>query len=218
MLNPLKAAFRPMLTYVLPLLMCVVAPLALAQDLAPDVLVRTISQEVIDVMRRDKDIQVGNPRKIAELVETKILPHFDVMRTTRIAMGHNWRRATPEQQEQLAREFGRLLLRTYSRALRNYRDQIIEYKPLRAQPGDADVTVRSEVRQPGSGSIAIEYYMGKTASGWKIYDLKISGARLATNYRDTFAEKIRNQGIDGLIESVNLQYRSNAAENPGRLL
>jgi phospholipid transport system substrate-binding protein len=205
MLIPLKAANLRMLTYVLPvLLLSAVAPLAPAQDLAPDVLVRTIAQDAIDVIRQYKDIQAGNPGKIADLVETKILPHFDVMRTTQIAMGHNWRRATPAQQERLAREFGRLLLRTYSTALTNYRDQTIEYKPLRAQPGDAEVTVRSEVRQPGSGSIAIEYYLGKTASGWKIYDLKISGARLATSYRDTFAEKIRNQGIDGLIGSVNL--------------
>ena len=188
------------------LLALVILPV-LAQEPAPDELVKAISQEVIAVIKQDKDIQSGDARKIAMLVEAKILPHFDFAHTTRIALGANWRRATPEQREQLTLEFKTLLVRTYSGALMNYRDQVIDFKPLRAQPGDTQVTVRSEVRQPGTQPVSIDYELEKTASGWKVYDVKISGASLAATYRDTFAEQIRNRGIDGLIELLSSKNR-----------
>jgi phospholipid transport system substrate-binding protein len=185
-----------------------------AEELAPDTLVKTISMDVIAAIRQDKDIQAGNPSKIASLVEAKILPHFDFAHTTRIAMGANWRRASPEQREQLVREFRTLLVRTYSSALANYRDQVIEFKPLRAQPGDEQVTVRSEVRQTGAQAVSIDYEMEKTASGWKVYDVRISGVSLAATYRDTFAEEVRNHGIDGLIDLLSGKNRQNDARPP----
>lgn len=185
------------------------APASHAEDLAPDALVKTISTDVLAAMRDDKDIQAGNPKKIASLVEAKILPHFDFAHTTRIAMGVNWRRASPEQRELLVREFRTLLVRTYSGALANYRDQVIEFKPLRAQAGDAQVTVRSEVRQSGAQAVSIDYEMEKTASGWKVYDVRISGASLAATYRDTFAEEVRNHGIEGLIDLLSNKNHQN---------
>src|SRR5207245_9320774 len=137
------------------------------EELAPESIVKTISLDVLAAIQKDKDIQGGNPKKIASLVEAKILPHFDFAHTTRIAMGANWRRASPEQREQLVREFRTLLVRTYSSALASFRDQVLEFKPLRAQPGDMQVTVRSEVRQSGTQAVSIDYEMEKTASGWK---------------------------------------------------
>ena len=193
------------------LVLALAAPASQAEDLAPDALVKTISTDVLAAMRDDKDIQAGNPKKIASLVEAKILPHFDFAQTTRIAMGANWRRASPEQREQLVREFRTLLVRTYSGALANYRDQAIEFKPLRARAGDAQVTVRSEVRQSGAQTVSIDYEMEKTASGWKVYDVKISGASLAATYRDTFAEEVRNHGIEGLINLLSAKNRQNDA-------
>ncbi len=193
------------------LVLALAAPASQAEDLAPDALVKTISTDVLAAMRDDKDVQAGNPKKIASLVEAKILPHFDFAQTTRIAMGANWRRASPEQREQLVREFRTLLVRTYSGALANYRDQVIEFKPLRAQAGDAKVTVRSEVRQSGAQTVSIDYEMEKTASGWKVYDVKISGASLAATYRDTFAEEVRNHGIEGLIDLLSAKNRQNDA-------
>ena len=181
------------------------------EELAPDALVKTISLDVLAAIQKDKDIQGGNPKKIAGLVEAKILPHFDFAHTTRIAMGANWRRASPEQREQLVQEFRTLLVRTYSGVLVNYRDQVIEFKPLRAQASDSQVTVRSEVRQPGAQAVSIDYEMEKTASGWKVYDVKISGASLAATYRDTFAEEVRNHGIEGLIDSLSNKNRQNDA-------
>jgi phospholipid transport system substrate-binding protein len=206
---PPRAVIRSMIIFAL--VLALAAPLAVAQDVAPDVLVKAISRDVIAAIRQDKDVQAGNSDKIVDLVETKIVPHFDFTRTTQIAMGIHWRRATPVQQEQLTREFRKLLLRTYSGALANYRDRIIEYKSARVQPGDAEVTVLFEVRQPGTAPIEIGYQMEKTASGWKIYDLKIGGVRLATTYRDTFGEEVRNQGIDGLIDLLSSRNRRNGA-------
>ena len=191
------------------LVLALAAPASHAEDLAPDALVKTISTDVLAAMRDDKDIQAGNPKKIASLVEAKILPHFDFAHTTRIAMGVNWRRASPEQRELLVREFRTLLVRTYSGALANYRDQVIEFKPLRAQAGDAQVTVRSEVRQSGAQAVSIDYEMEKTASGWKVYDVRISGASLAATYRDTFAEEVRNHGIEGLIDLLSNKNHQN---------
>jgi len=139
-----------------------------AQELAPDRLVRGISEEVIASIRQDKDIQGGDGAKIAALVEAKILPHFDFRRTTQLAMGANWRRATPEQQEQLTQEFRKLLVRTYSGALASYRDQVIEFRPLRAAPTDTEVTVRSQVKQAGAEAMVIEYELARTGSEWGI--------------------------------------------------
>ncbi len=189
------------------LLAASVTPLALAEEISPDVLVKSISEEVIAAVRHDKGIQAGDARKIAELVEARILPHFDFRHTTQIAMGINWRRATPEQQEQLTREFRALLVRTYSGALAGYSDQVIEFRPLRAQPGDIEVTVRSQVRRSGAEPIAIEYDLEKAGSAWKVFDIRVAGISLAATYRSAFAEEVRNHGIDGLISLLSSKNR-----------
>jgi phospholipid transport system substrate-binding protein len=185
-------------------------PAALAQELAPDALVKGISDDVIAVIRQDSAIQAGDPRKIHALVDAKVLPHFNFRRTTQIAMGQSWRRATPEQQEQLVGQFKLLLVRTYSGALASYRNQAIEFRPLRATPGETEVTVRSVIKQGGTAPIAIDYDLEKTGSGWKIFDIRVDGISLAANYRSAFAEEIRNSGIDGLIRLLAAKNGSGA--------
>jgi phospholipid transport system substrate-binding protein len=175
------------------------APAALAQELAPDALVKRISDDVIAAIKQDRAIQAGDPKKIRALVDAKVLPHFNFRRTTQIAMGASWRRATPEQQDELASQFKRLLVRTYSGALASYRDQVIEFRPLRAKPGETEVTVRSLVRQGGTAPVAIDYDLEKRDAGWKVFDVRVDGISLAANYRSAFADEIRNNGIDGLI-------------------
>jgi len=185
------------------LLLTLLAPLAHAQDTTPDALVKSITEEVVTVLKRDKDIQAGNPKKVADLIETKILPHFNFTRMTRIAMARNWRQASPEQQKELTTEFQTLLVRTYSNALSNFRDQQVDYKPLRSRPEDTEVTVRTEVKQPGASQpVGIDYEMEKTPNGWKVYDVKVGGVSLVTTYRETFASEVRAKGIDGLIKSL----------------
>lgn len=178
-------------------------PLACAQAIAPDVLMKTVTDEVTSAIRADKDIQAGDAAKIAALVETKIVPHFDFRRTTQIAMGAAWRLASPEQQQRLTSEFTQLLLRTYSGALAGYRNQTIVYFPLRGRPEDTEVTVRSQVRQPGTQPIAIEYDMANTESGWKVFDVRVAGISLVVTYRTTFAEEVRNRGVEGLIGALS---------------
>jgi len=177
-------------------------PAASAQDLTPDALVKTVTQDVIAVIKQDKEIQAGDRKKTIALVEEKVLPHFNFTRMTALAMGPNWRKATPEQQQALVNEFRTLLVRTYSTALSAYRNQVIEVKPLRAKPDDADVMVRSEVKQSGTEPVTLDYSMEKTPNGWKVYDVAVGGVSLVTTYRDAFANEVRNVGVDGLIKAL----------------
>ena len=172
------------------------------EDAAPDALVKAATAEVVAILRQDKDIQAGVAPKLAEVVETRILPLFDFTRMTQLAVARNWRVATPGQQKSLTSEFQTLLVRTYSTALANYRNQLIEFKPLRAAPAATEVTVKSVVKQPGMDALSLDYEMEKTAAGWKVYDIKLDGISLITTYRDTFANKVRADGVDGLIKAL----------------
>ena len=189
--------------FALLLILALAAPLTAAQDVAPDVLLKVVSSEVIAVIRQDKDIQSGNPAKVADLVETRILPVIDVFRMTQIAAGRNWRLATPEQQKALTAAFRTLLVRTFSAALSNYRDPVFEFKGLRAALGDTEVTVKSVVKQSGLEPLTVDYDFEKVAAGWKVYDIKYAGVSLMTTCREGFAEKIRDGGVDGLIKSLS---------------
>ena len=175
--------------------------LAFAQvQQSPDLLVQGITTEVIGIIKKDKEIQAGNPKRVQELVESRVLPHFNFARMAQIAMAVNWRRASPEQQQALVTEFKTLLVRTYSNALSLYRDQVIDFKPLRAKPEDTEVTVRSEIKQRGQQPLALDYEMEITAQGWKVYDVKVGGVSLISTYREDFAGQVRDVGIDGLIK------------------
>ncbi|WP_043463162.1 ABC transporter substrate-binding protein [Azovibrio restrictus] len=175
---------------------------ALAQEAAPDALVKTVTDDVLKAVRQDKDIQNGNTQKTIALVQTKVLPYFNFNRMTSLAVGRDWNKATPKQKEQLAQQFQELLVRTYSNALSSYRDQTVRYKPFKMNPGDTDVLVRTEVVQPGGRPIQLDYSLEKTDKGWKVYDVVVAGVSLVTNYRDSFAQEVRNGGIDGLIQAL----------------
>ena len=178
---------------------------ALADDMPPDVLARTTSQEVVAILKQDKEMQNGNQTKVYQLVEAKILPNFDFNRMTQLAVGKHWPRATAKQKQSLVTEFRNLLVRTYSRALTEFSNQTIEFKPMTIKPEDTDVTVHSEIRQPGGQPIPIDYSMYKTAFGWKVYDVTIDSVSLVTNYRASFSSTIRQSGIDGLIKTLATQ-------------
>jgi phospholipid transport system substrate-binding protein len=179
---------------------------------APDALVKRVSQDVLATIKADPLIQAGNQARIREVIEAKLLPNFDFTRMTALAMGKNWRSASPEQQQRLADEFKSLLVRTYSGALNQYRNETIEYKPLRANPGDTDVTVRTAVVKPGGTPVQIDYNLEKKSEGWKCYDVVVGGVSLVTNYRDEFNEQIRNGGVDGLIKTLADRNKGVAAK------
>ena len=179
-----------------------------AQDLAPDAQVKKITNEVIEIIQQDKDIQAGNQKKINELVDANVLPHFNFSRMTALAMGRNWPKANAEQQKILVGEFRTLLVRSYSGALSTYKNEVIEFKPLRAAAGDTDVTVKTQVKRPGTEPVGINYSMEKTPAGWKVYDVVVGGVSLVTNYRETFNAEIRDGGVDGLIKSLASKNRA----------
>lgn len=175
---------------------------ALAQE-APDVLLKRVASDVMQIVKTDPKVQAGDQQRIREVIETKLLPNFDFDRMTALAMGRNWAKATPEQQKVLVDQFRALLVRTYSGALSQYRDQTMEYKPLRADPAATDVTVKTEVVRSGQVPVQIDYSMTKTATGWKAYDVIVGGVSLVTNYRDEFNEQVKSGGVDGLIKTLS---------------
>jgi phospholipid transport system substrate-binding protein len=185
------------------------------EDLPPDVLVKTVTDDVLKAVRQDKDIQNGNTQKTIALVQTKVLPYFNFAHMTALAVGRDWNKATPQQKEQLANQFRDLLVRTYSNALSSYRDQTIRYKPFKMNAGDTDVLVRTEIVQPGGRPIQLDYSLEKTDKGWKVYDVVVAGVSLVTNYRDTFAQEVRAGGIDGLIQSLVAKNKALEAGNKG---
>jgi phospholipid transport system substrate-binding protein len=186
---------------------------AIAAETSPDTLVENTAQEVLTIVRQDKELQAGNTGKILDLVEAKVLPHFNFMRMTRLAMGKNWRNATPEQQEELVKEFRTLLVRTYSNALSTYSDYKITVEPLKSKTGDTDTTVKTKVVQDGHQPVDIDYSMEKTNEGWKVYDVTVAGVSLVTNYRSTFNSQIREGGVEKLIKTLAEKNRSLAAND-----
>src|SRR5258706_1368208 len=184
-----------------------------AQDTsAPDVVVKTVTLEVVDLIAKDKEIQSGNRAKLIELIQAEVLPNFNFPAMTALAMGQSWNKATPDQKKRLTEEFRTLLVRTYASALAAYSDQKLDFRPLRAKPTDTDVTVNVRVMQAGAQPVPIDYNMEKTSSGWKVYDVMVGGVSLVANYRTEFNNAVRDAGIEGLIK--NLQTKNRPAVAP----
>ena len=186
---------------------------AFAQEDSPDALINKVMDDVLTIVRQDKDIQSGNTKKAIDLVEAKVLPHFNFQHMTALAMGRDWNKASPEQKKRLSDEFRTLLVRTYSNALTSYRDQTIRYKPSKMQSGDTDVLVKTEIVQPGSKPVQLDYSLEMLSDGWKVYDVIVAGISLVTNYRDTFNQEVRANGIDGLIQMLSTK---NKQLDPGK--
>ena len=185
-------------------------PAALAADEAPDALIKEISSDVLDTVKADNSIRAGDVSKVIALVDAKVMPYVDFQRMTASAVGRYWRQATPEQQKRLQDEFKILLVRTYSGALAQVKDQTVQLKPMRSSPEDTEVVVRSEVRGKGD-PIQLDYRLAKTPSGWKIYDVNVLGVWLVENYRNSFAQEIGTNGVDGLIAKLAERNKTAAA-------
>ena len=182
---------------------------AQAQEMTPpDVLVKNVTLEVVDLIAKDKEIRGGNRAKLIGLINEKVLPHFNFTSMAALAMGQSWNKATPEQKKRVTDEFKTLLVRTYASALAAYSDQKFDFRPLRARPTDTDVTVNVRVLQPGTQPVPIDYSMEKTASGWKVYDVSVGGVSLVANYRTEFNNLVRESGVDGLIKNLSAKNRS----------
>jgi len=179
----------------------------------PDGLIKTVVSDVMASVKSDPEIQKGNIPRIVDLVEKKIVPYTDMRRTTEMAMGPNWKKATPEQQTQLVSEFKNLLIRTYSGALSQLRDQTIQFKPLRAAPDDKEVVVKTVVMGRGD-PVPLDYRLEKTANGWRVYDMNIMGVWLVEAYRNQFANQISQNGVEGLVKFLQDRNKQLAAAKP----
>lgn len=197
-MNPLF--LRRFLSVMAAALLALISLTAFAQE-GPDQLIRRLSAEMLDTIKTDKEVQSGDVRKIVALVDGKVMPHVNFTRMTASAVGRAWRQATPEQQKRLQDEFKTLLVRTYAGALSQVKDQSVAVKPLRGNPADAEVIVRTEVIGRGD-PIQLDYRLEKTANGWRIYDLNVLGVWLVETYRSQFAQEITARGIDGLITAL----------------
>ena len=186
---------------------------SVAADEAPDMLIKRISTEVMDAIKSDKGVQTGDISKVVALVDSKIMPNVNFTRMTAAAVGRNWRQATPEQQKRLQDEFKALLVRTYSGALTQVKDQTISVKPLRSTAADTEVVVRTEILGRGD-PVQLDYRMEKVGTAWKIYDLNVLGVWMVETYRTQFAQEISAKGIDGLIAALAERNKSNAAKKP----
>jgi len=186
---------------------------ARAEDVPPDQLVKTVTLEVVELITKDREIQAGNRAKLVQLIDAKVLPHFNFAAMTALALGQSWNKANPEQKKRLIEEFRTLLVRTYASALAAYSEQKLDFRPLRAKPTDTDVTVQVRVLQRGTQPVPIDYSMEKTAAGWKVYDVMVGGVSLVANYRTEFNNVVREAGIDGLIK--NLATKNRALEGAG---
>ena len=178
-------------------------------NIGPDELVRKTADDVISTIKQDKDIQAGDTNKIYKLAEEKILPNFDFERISRLVLGKAWRKATDKQKTEFKYEFKNLLLRTYAVALSKYKDQKIEYKPLRMKPTDEIVTVKTEIIQSGGQPIDVDYALAKQDDGWLVIDIIIEGVSLVTNYRSQFASEIKKNGMDSLIIELAKKNKTN---------
>ncbi len=176
--------------------------------LAPDVLVKNVTLEVVDIIQKDKDIQAGDRKKVIALIETKVLPHFNFQAMTASAVGRNWDKASAEQKARLMDEFKTLLVRTYASALASYSNQKFDFRPLRAKPTDTDVTVNVRVMQSGTQPVTIDYDMEKRPGGWKVWDVRVGGISLVANYRTEFDNLVRESGLDGLIKALQAKNKS----------
>jgi phospholipid transport system substrate-binding protein len=195
----------------------VAAPVAAAE--APDALVKRISNEVIDSVKADKEIQAGNRSKIMGLVNEKILPYVDAEKMTQQAAGRHWRTATPEQKQKLTKEFRDLLVYTYAGALSTIKNETVEFKPMRGSPTDNDVEVRSQVNVTRGEPITLNYRLSNDKGSWKIYDVNVLGAWLVQTYTSTFNSEISKSGIDGLIKRLadrNAQLASKPLAAPAK--
>lgn len=184
-----------------------------ADSVAPDELVKGVTEEVLNILRQDKGIQSGNKQRAMALIEKKVAPHFDFSRMTSLAVGRAWQQADAKQREALIGEFHTLLVRTYANSLTAYRDQTVSFKPSNKQAGD-EVLVRSQINKPGAQPISLDYSLSKSSGSWKVFDVTVADISLVTNYRSSFASEVEKGGVPGLIKALQEKNRKGVTDQP----
>jgi phospholipid transport system substrate-binding protein len=170
--------------------------------MAPDVLVQSLSAEVLERVRNDTALQKGDTRKWQQLVDDRLAPWFDIERMTRLSVGYRWRDATQQQREALMQEFRAYVIRTYSGALSRAAGYQVKVRPLALPSVDTDAVVHTEAASSGEDAVQIDYRLERSEAGWRIYDMKILGVSMVETFRSSFAAELSRAGIDGLIKAL----------------
>lgn len=195
--------------FLIALFLLLTASFSHAASVQADVFVKAIADDVLAIVKKDKEIQSGDQQKIFALAEEKILPHFNFEHVSRLVLGKNYSKASKDQQDAFQKEFRTLMLYTYASALSKYRNQTIEYKPMKDYPDDKQVVVKTLIIQPGGQPIGVDYTLEAIGDSWKVYDITIEGVSLVTNYRSQFSNEIRQGGMDGLIQKLADKNKDN---------
>lgn len=177
-------------------------PQASAEAIPPDLLVKNTANEVLEIIKADPDVAHSDMNKIGKIVEEKIATKFDFDRMSQMVLGRSWKTASKSDQDQFIKEFKSLLVRTYSSALSKYKNQAIEYRPLKLDPSAVEVKVKTQILQPGSTAIPLEYSMEKVGDTWKVFDVVIDGVSLVTTYRGQFSEEAKQNGVNGVTQKL----------------
>ncbi len=185
---------------------------AAAQSMAPDALVRKVTEDVLGTIKSDPELKAGNVSRIQSLVESKILPYVNFQKMTANAVGRNWSQASPDQQKLITDQFRQLLIYTYSGALNDVSDQRVEYRPFRADAADTVVQVDTRIVNPRGGEpVALNYKLDREGADWKIIDVNVLGVWLVENYRNSFQQEVSRGGVDGLIKSLTAKNQQLSA-------
>ena len=183
------------------LLICT-SVVARADFKAPDELIRGTVHDVLEIINKGNNSSDAGQKKLLAFIDAEVLPNFNFEHMTKLAVGRPWRTTTPEQKVALIAEFRTLLVRTYTRAFTAYQNVSVETKPTQVPADATEVTVKTVLLRPGAPAIPVNYEMEKTDAGWKAFDVTVEGISLVATHRGSFAEKVQQSGIDGLIKSL----------------
>lgn len=209
----IKLQFKQILNALLASALLISATSKAAEVESPVDMLKRTSDDVIKVLKDRKAEIDADPGIVYQIVDDYILPHLDDVTLAKLALGKNWRKASNEQKIEFVDQFRTLLVRTYSKSLQEFSDQTINFSPMTVAAGETKATVKSEVLQPGGPSIPVDYSLRLKDDEWKVYDIKIDGISLVTNYRGTFAQEVRKGGIEAVLKMLH-EKNSKVAETP----
>lgn len=198
----IKAQIKYLMNSLYVVALLISSSLTAAEVESPVDMLKRTSDEVIEVLKQRREEINENPEIVYEIVDKYIVPHLDDVTLAKLALGKNWRKASNEQKIEFVDEFRELLIRTYGKSLQEFKDQKIEFSPLRDYSGEERVVVKSEVLQSGGPAIPVDYRMRLKDGEWTVYDIIIDGVSLVTNYRGTFAQEMRKGGMEQVLKML----------------
>lgn len=176
---------------------------ALWAQSSPVLMLETSANGILSDLKQHQASLKTNPTVISRTVERHLLPHVDVAGMSRSVLGRTaWNRATPAERAAFSKAFTQLVIRTYSSPLAEYSGETIKFAPLRTMPEGHFLRVNSVIERPNGQRIPLNYSLVQKGGDWKIYDLSVEGVSLLQSFRSQFAEVLRNESMQSLINAM----------------